>query len=370
MFERLNHAHTHTYTARIPGKLFVAGEYAILEAGNPAILFAVNQYLSCRVATNSVANTIELSSDLPELTPLQFKRNEPIPTHAQWRYVLSAIQVVEDLITTWQQPLRCYQLHFATELIDEHGAKYGFGSSGAVTVATIKALFYFYGIEIQSPETLFKLAAIALTRMGTTGSLADIAVNCYGGWVFYRSLDRQWLAKQLASHVPIETLLTCAWPRLTIESLATPTNLQIHIGWTTSPASTDQHVQSFHTQKEKHPALYQQFIKDSADAVHRMKSAFDQQDVAQLQQALTDARHLLLTLDQAYNLSIETPALKHLINLAEQHGFVAKSSGAGGGDCGIAFGYQSQNNAPLLQAWREAGIIPLSLGIAPSQINE
>lgn len=370
MLERLNHAHAPTYTVRIPGKLFVAGEYAILEAGNPAILFAVNQYLSCRVATNSVANTIELSSDLPELTPLQFKRNEPIPAHAQWRYVLSAIQVVEDLITAWQQPLRCYQLHFATELMDEHGAKYGFGSSGAVTVATIKALFYFYGMDIPSPETLFKLAAITLTRMGATGSLADIAVNCYGGWVFYRSLDRQWLAEQLASHVPIETLLACAWPCLTIESLTPPTHLQVHIGWTTSPASTDQHVQSFHMQKEKHPALYQQFVKDSADAVHRMKSAFDQQDVEQLQQELTNARRLLLTLDQAYNLSIETLTLKQLITLAEQHGFVAKSSGAGGGDCGIAFGCRCQDSAPLLQAWHEAGIISLPFGIAPTQINE
>lgn len=38
-----------SYTSKVPGKLFVAGEYAILEAGNPAILFAVNQYLSCSV---------------------------------------------------------------------------------------------------------------------------------------------------------------------------------------------------------------------------------------------------------------------------------------------------------------------------------
>lgn len=359
------------YTAHVPGKLFVAGEYAILEPGNPAILFAVDQYLSCMVTESNTPNEIRLTTELLELTPLQFSRDSTLPTDSDWRYVLAAIDVVEQFIQESQRPLKSYHLHFATELIDEHGAKYGFGSSGAVTVATIKALLCFYGVRNSSPSLLFKLAAIALVNINTTGSLADIAVNCYGGWIYYQSLDRIWLKEQLQTHHSLTTLLSSEWHSLRIEPLNAPDNLRIHIGWTTSPASTDRQVHSFTAQKNQQPTIYQQLVHDSAEVVERMKYAFDQQDLELFQQSVRDARQLLLMLDNAYQLDIETPALKQLIAIAEQHDCVAKSSGAGGGDCGIAFGTSTRSHEALRNAWRQAGIIPLSLGIAPSQtINE
>ena len=64
------------------------------------------------------------------------------------------------------------------------------------------------------------------------------------------------------------------------------------------------------------------------------------------------------------NLVIETPALVKLCQLAEEEGAVAKSSGAGGGDCGIAFASQAQQAEKIHHKWRSAGDFTLNLNLA------
>ncbi|MFX3985532.1 phosphomevalonate kinase, partial [Streptococcus suis] len=36
---------------KIPGKLFLAGDYAVVEAGYPAVIAAVDQYLTVTIET-------------------------------------------------------------------------------------------------------------------------------------------------------------------------------------------------------------------------------------------------------------------------------------------------------------------------------
>jgi phosphomevalonate kinase len=50
--------------------------------------------------------------------------------------------------------------------------------------------------------------------------------------------------------------------------------------------------------------------------------------------------------------------------VARAAGVVAKPSGAGGGDCGIAFARSAAEADALRGAWRDAGIVPLPVGIA------
>ena len=50
---------------------------------------------------------------------------------------------------------------------------------------------------------------------------------------------------------------------------------------------------------------------------------------------ITENRKLLVGLSSLTGVTIETPALKKLCDLAETYRGAAKSSGAGGGDCGI-----------------------------------
>lgn len=62
-------------------------------------------------------------------------------------------------------------------------------------------------------------------------------------------------------------------------------------------------------------------------------------------------------------LVIETPQLSQLCDLAQTYGAVAKSSGAGGGDCGICLVDSKEQKVAIEKAWQQAGIHPLQLKI-------
>ncbi|MGH7895641.1 MAG: phosphomevalonate kinase, partial [Candidatus Binatia bacterium] len=61
---------------------------------------------------------------------------------------------------------------------------------------------------------------------------------------------------------------------------------------------------------------------------------------------------------------IVTPALRRLVEVARRAGAVAKPSGAGGGDCGIALATSPGVAAAVRAAWRDGGILPLDITIA------
>ncbi|WP_236683020.1 hypothetical protein [Streptococcus sp. X13SY08] len=57
--------------------------------------------------------------------------------------------------------------------------------------------------------------------------------------------------------------------------------------------------------------------------------------------------------------------LKTLCEVASRHGAPAKTSGAGGGDCGICFVAQPLMRSAIAQEWSQKGIQPLTISIAP-----
>lgn len=147
---------------KIPGKLFLAGEYAVVEAGYPAVIAAVDQYLTVTIETSD--RGLLHSSQQVDLY-LTWERKEGI-AHVQgdhpYALIETAMQVTEAYLTA--KGYAChgtYSLAVQSDLDDQtSGAKYGLGSSGAVTVATVKALLTYYG---HRPDALltYKLAALA-----------------------------------------------------------------------------------------------------------------------------------------------------------------------------------------------------------------
>ena len=148
-------------SVKAPGKLYIAGEYAVVETGQPAILVALDQF---------VYVNLEKSNDLGSIISKQYKENSLYwkregnqiifdnrdnPFH----YILSAINLVEEYAQSLGKKMEFYHLKIDSELDSPDGKKYGLGSSAAVTVATIKALSEFYELNL-SKEHLFKLASI------------------------------------------------------------------------------------------------------------------------------------------------------------------------------------------------------------------
>jgi phosphomevalonate kinase len=57
------------------------------------------------------------------------------------------------------------------------------------------------------------------------------------------------------------------------------------------------------------------------------------------------------------------------MDVAARLGIAAKPSGAGAGDCAIAFARSPAEADALRGAWREAGFLPLALTIEPAGVH-
>lgn len=349
---------------KAPGKLYIAGEYAVVETGYPAILVALDQFVRVKVAPSEGYGTI-YSQQYKE-NSIHWKRkgnkivfdNRDNPFH----YILSAIKLTEEYAQILHKDASStYNLTVDSELDSPDGKKYGLGSSAAVTVATAKALCKFYGISITKSK-LFKLAAIAHFDVQGNGSLGDIAASVYGGWIAYNSFDRNWLQVARRQY-SLQQLLNIEWPKLKIVQLTPPEKLQLLIGWTGSPASTSRLVDAVSVIKAQKHAGYSAFLHKSRKCIRKMIAGFEEKDLEKIKAMIRTNRKLLQDLAEISGVPIETDQLKRLISIAEKFHAAAKTSGAGGGDCGIAITAENQHTADIIKEWNQAGIEPLNLKV-------
>ncbi|MCU7700973.1 phosphomevalonate kinase [Enterococcus gallinarum] len=347
----------------VPGKLFIAGEYAVVEPGHPAIIVAVDQFINVTIEGARKNGSIQ-SAQYSDLPIRWTRRNgELVLDHREnpFHYILAAIRLTEKYAQEKGTLLSFYDLKVTSELDNSNGRKYGLGSSGAVTVATVKALNLYYDLKMDR-LTQFKIAALAHLAVQENGSCGDIAASCYGGWLAFSTFDHEWVLRKQQEWT-LTQLLTSDWPELSIRPLIVPKSLRLLIGWTGSPASTSDLVDQVYQSKEAKEKGYAKFLADSKDCVNRLIDGFLNEDSRTIKKMITENRKLLVGLSSLTGVTIETPALKKLCDLAETYRGAAKSSGAGGGDCGIVIVDQKTGILPLMSAWEKADIIPLPLHV-------
>ncbi|MGH0006323.1 phosphomevalonate kinase [Enterococcus gallinarum] len=347
----------------VPGKLFIAGEYAVVEPGHPAIIVAVDQFINVTIEGARKNGSIQ-SAQYSDLPIRWTRRNgELVLDHREnpFHYILAAIRLTEKYAQEKGTLLFFYDLKVTSELDNSNGRKYGLGSSGAVTVATVKALNLYYDLKMDR-LTQFKIAALAHLAVQGNGSCGDIAASCYGGWLAFSTFDHEWVLRKQQEWT-LTQLLTSDWPELSIRPLIVPKSLRLLIGWTGSPASTSDLVDQVYQSKEAKEKGYAKFLADSKDCVNRLIDGFLNEDSRTIKKMITENRKLLVGLSSLTGVTIETPALKKLCDLAETYRGAAKSSGAGGGDCGIVIVDQKTGILPLMSAWEKADIIPLPLHV-------
>jgi phosphomevalonate kinase len=346
-----------------PGKLFIAGEYAVVEPGHPAIIVAVDQFVTVTLQAAEKTGSIQ-SAQYSSLPVRWTRRNNELVLDIRenpFHYVLAAIHLTEKYAQEQHKTLSFYHLKVTSELDNSNGRKYGLGSSGAVTVATVKALGLFYDLELTQAE-IFKLSALAHLAVQGNGSCGDIAASCYGGWIAFSTFDHHWVNQEVHKQT-LTDLLKATWPKLRIQPLTVPKKLRLLIGWTGSPASTSDLVDQVHQSKEIQENAYKDFLAKSKTCVETMITGFQSENISLIQSQIRENRHLLKELTTITGVAIETPALQKLCNLAETYGGAAKSSGAGGGDCGIVLFKQKSGILPLMSSWEKEGITPLPLHV-------
>ena len=362
-------SHGGDVVARAPGKLYIAGEYAVVEPGHRAVLVAVDRFITVRITPCSPAGEYAgtISSRLYANGSRSWRRRpqdgQAEAVGGEDDYIISAIRVVEALVTQGGGRPRSFDLSVSSELEENDGRKLGLGSSSAVTVATVRAVATFYGMAADD-LTVYKLAMLASDTVQPIGSGGDIAASAMTGWVAYTSPDRSWLrrARQRARvGGSVSDLVEADWPGLSVRRLPPP-SLRLQAGWTGAPASTPALVAD--VQAGSHGADdYAVFLRDSQDCLARLITAIEDDDTAQIIRQIARNRALLAGLSRISGRTIETAELARLVEIALEHGAAAKSSGAGGGDCGIALCTPATDLVALRAAWETAGILPLDLSV-------
>ena len=361
--------HADGVVARAPGKLYIAGEYAVVEPGHRAVLVAVDRFITLRVTPCSpaggYAGTIRSRLYDTGSRPWRHRPQDGLAeaVGGDDDYVISAIRVVEALVAEGGGRLGSFNLGISSELDEADGRKLGLGSSAAVTVATVRAVAGFYGLSLDDSR-VYKLAMLASDAVQPIGSGGDIAASAVTGWVDYASPDRVWLrrARQRAqARGGTGDLLESDWPGLCLRRLPVP-SVRLQVGWTGAPASTPALVADVQTRS--HGADdYTVFLRDSQDCLARLITAIEDDDAARIMRQIARNRALLAGLSRIGGRTIETTELSRLVEIALDHGATAKSSGAGGGDCGIALCPPATDLVALRAAWETAGIRPLDLSV-------
>ncbi|GAA5086023.1 phosphomevalonate kinase [Nocardia iowensis] len=356
-------------TCSAPGKLFVVGEYAVVEPGRLAILVAVDRRVSVTVSPGELAGRVAVRSDLYSGT-VEFVRVDarlvpcvddsgPAP---RLNHVVSAIETVERLIVERGLPVRPLTLDITSEL-HEDGTKFGLGSSGAVTVATISAVGAFYGLDL-TPEQRYRLAMLATARIAARASGGDLAASVWGGWIAYSAPDRTDILG-MAERLGIDRAIHAEWPGFSIKRLQPPADLTFEVGWTGVPAATDTLVAGLAERNRNNDSFYRSFLWRSDECVRTCIAALRDGENREFLRQIRRFRDLLQTADGITRIGIFTPRMTTLCDTVEKVGGAAKPSGAGGGDCGIAFlDNTAHHQLETLRArWRAAGIRPLSIRV-------
>lgn len=142
-------------TEKAPGKLYIAGEYAVLEQDCPAILVALDQYVVVSIKPSSSDTGLIHSKQYSQDSIHWVRRGSKIVIDNRdnpFEYILSAISFTERYCLEQKVKMDVYDLFVNSDLDSADGKKYGLGSSAAVTVATVKAILRFYGVQASKDD--------------------------------------------------------------------------------------------------------------------------------------------------------------------------------------------------------------------------
>ena len=314
------------------GKLYLAGEYAVLTAGQPAIIKAIPIYMTAEI---QAASAYRLTSDM-------FEHSANLESDPDYALIQETVGAMNTYLLALDYQLQPFSLKISGKM-ERDGKKFGIGSSGSVVILTLKAMAALYELDLE-PELLFKLASYVLLKRGDNGSMGDLACIAYEDLIYYRSFDRELIRKRM-DKVDLLQLLAEDWG-FEIRSIKPRLAMDFLVGWTKQPAISKDLVNQVKS------AISESFLTGSRTQVDALERALLAREKLAIQSSLEKASQLLERLSPA----IYTDRLKVLKEAAEGLNCVAKSSGAGGGDCGIALSFDVTSSKQLIQAWQAAGI--------------
>jgi phosphomevalonate kinase len=360
------------FVIKAPGKLVLLGEYAVLEESVPAVVTAISESVYClikesekiifsskRINIDGVEyeyrdKKMHLLSDTGEIDVLKFSRN--------------AMEITLRYLEEKNTPLKKFEINILSDLANQHGVKYGFGSSAAVTVAIVAGILYLHGAEINKDanrEIIFKLSAISHFLSQGSGSGVDIAASTYGGMFVYHSYTSDWMKRRLRNLTSVRDFVVEPWKFFRSDRIKILIDFILCVGWTGKAASTRHFLEQVRKVKFSDDAddfdFYQNFLKTNKNLINLFIHGIKNNRRDHISKAIQINKNLLRELALRAGVEMETENLNLLIRIAQKLGFEAKFSGAGGGDCGFAIVYDEKSEKALKAAWKKFGIEPLDV---------
>lgn len=321
--------------ATAPGKLVLAGEYAVVDGGVA---------LSAGVNVRAIAHLSSLAGAYNELhivnsdTTIQFQCEAD--GVIQWRTrpdentaILAAVIAALHALDLWQVPATSFRLALDSRkfyhYVDRTGGnagkqKLGLGSSAAVCVATMGVFLELLNIRQELP---YFLAAHKQLQQGR-GSGVDVVTSFNGGVVEYQR------------EVPDEPVC---------RQLAWPAGLHVLPVWTGKSASTIGMLERLENFRQQHTDEYARLMGELSAAGAYVAARWDSGEADALLAGLQDFAERLQTLDQAAAIGIWSDVHQELGRIAGEFDAVYKPSGAGNGDFGLAFSRDQSRLAELGQ---------------------
>lgn len=306
------------FFARAPGKVMLAGEYAVLE-GAPALVMAVDRYAHAVASREALHDSDGWHT--PELAAaLELAREESlIASHVHARV----------------QPGSLF----------DGARKLGLGSSAAMCVAGVFAAALASGLDLDAADVRAKCTSVALRghrRAQGGGSGLDVYASAIGG-VFCTSIENG--------------------QSTSIESLSLPDGLAWRVLWTGNPVSTKEFVATVRALAAKDPALHREKISALREHATQFRQALRDGDARALIAVVRAAGAAMDALGQAAGIPIVTDVMRALTVRADRCGCAIKPSGAGGGDIVFAVGPSASAMDELARECASLGVTPLDLRV-------
>lgn len=334
------------FVARAPGKLMLAGEYAVLRPqGGRALAVALPEGVEVTARPSPGGWELTREEDGLLWREATGAQSEAPPPEAL-RFVHAALQSSRRSSAIAQlAPLRLSTRQLGA--LGTGAQKPGVGGSASATVATCAVLAAAAG-EACPPETLLERALCAHREaQGGRGSGYDVATIVYGGLVDYQRLGE--------SEAKVERR---RWPSISIVA-----------GYSGESASTRALLVRVDAIASAHPDAFAAELAALGAPVDELSRALVDASPTAIAEAIDDCHARLAAWDRKHALGIVTPAIEALLVLARAVDVPCKIAGGGGGDSVVALHDDPQRLARLRERWQDAGFAAFDVTICPDGVG-
>jgi phosphomevalonate kinase len=389
-----------------PGKVFLAGEYAVLDKGRPALVAAVDRQLSlslaplpdARVLLRHAPSGVQIGGAIwqgdASVAPRGSIAWEGSVPEAL-RFSITALEIASRLCADEGRPARGFAATFLDDLTlpTTAGAppppKLGLGGSAAACVLAVRAACAAHGRPL-SPRGALSLALPAhWAAQGGAGSGADVAASALGGMLEVRTRF-EWRTVGELLAVPPRALLE--EPPCDVRSVAVPADLRLLLAFSGASADSRQLIREVRAWAAWAPWRWRHHVQALTDLAASLRDSLSQAAAFPAHssegraaresalQAVRNAGAQMGALGAEAGARIVTSELARACGIASAAGMQSRSadlpgaagkpSGAGGGDCAVVFAFGDAVCDAVEAALQKAGFPVFRIAAAPPAVAD